>query len=169
MAGRTQSGKLIYQPSTFTTLATFAPIPNPFFPIIGGPVIEAVPTGIRVVDDQLLVALFKGVPFPEGLSEIQSVDPLTGAQTPFITGRKTAIDVLAIKDSDDAGYLVLQHSSEGLFFDSSGVVLRFESPSAVPSEISECLTRPTSMAFDQKSGTLHVTEYGGRLVAIAIS
>lgn len=153
---------------TFTTLATFAPIPNPFFPGIGGPVIEAVPTGIRFVDGQLLVALFKGVPFLPGVSQIQMVDPVTGAQTPFITGRKTAIDALSIKDGDDSDYLVLQHASVGLFFGSPGVVLRFETPSDAPSLVASCLTRPSSMTLDDKTGTLYVTEFGGRLVAISV-
>jgi hypothetical protein len=153
---------------TFTTLATFAPIPNPFFPAIGGPVIEAVPTGIRFVDDQLLVALFKGVPFPPGVSQIQAVDPVTGAQTPFITGRKTAIDTLSIKDGDDTDYLVLQHASVGLFFGGPGLVLRFETPGDAPILVANCLTRPSSMTLDQKSSTLYVTELGGRVVAIPI-
>ena len=49
---------------TFSTLASFPSVPNPFFPAVGGPVIEAVPTGIRYVNGQLLVNLFSGVPFP---------------------------------------------------------------------------------------------------------
>lgn len=154
---------------TFTTLAAFAPIPNPFFPGIGGPVIEAVPTGVRYVHDQLLVALFRGVPFPPGVSQIQAVDPVTGAQTPFITGRKTAIDVLSIKDDDDRDYLVLQHASVGLFFGGPGVVLRFETPGDAPTLVAGCLTRPTSMTLDKRNETLYVTELGGRLVAIPVT
>jgi hypothetical protein len=31
-----------------------------------------------------------------------------------------------------------------------------------------CLTRPSSMTLDEKTGTLYVTELNGRLVAIPI-
>jgi len=154
---------------TFSTLASFPSVPNPFFPAVGGPVIEAVPTGIRYVNGQLLVNLFSGVPFPPGFSKVQSVDPVTGAQTPFITGRKTAIDVLPLRDSDDTDYLVLQHASTGLFFGSPGQVLRFETPTDPPTVVAACLTRPSSMVLDRKTETLYVTEIGGRLLAIPIA
>jgi hypothetical protein len=150
----------------FTTLAEFAPIPNPFFPGIGGPLIEAVPTGIRYANGQLLVSLFKGAPFPPGVSQVQAVDPLTGTQTPFIVGRKTAIDVLPIRDGEDTDYLVLQHASVGLFFGGPGQVLRFETPVDAPTLTADCLTRPTSMTLDEKTGTLYVTELSGRILAI---
>lgn len=150
---------------TFTTLAAFAPIPNTTG--VGGPVIEAVPTGIRYADDgQLFVTLFRGVPFPPGVSQVVTVDPVTGAQSSFISGRKNAIDVLSIKDGDDTDYLVLQHASAGLFFASPGQVLRFETPTDAPTLVAGCLTRPTSMVLDENAGTLYVTEVGGRLVAI---
>jgi len=153
---------------TFTTLAVFAPVPNPFFPGIGGPVIEAVPTGIRYVNDHLLVSLFRGVPFPVGPSQIVSVDPISGAQAPFITGRKTAIDVLELPDGDDTDYLVLQHASLGLFFTGPGQILRFETPADPPVLVSDCFTRPSSMTRDDKTGMLYITEYGGRLRSVAV-
>jgi hypothetical protein len=151
---------------TFTTLATFAPIAN--FTGIGGPVIEAVPTGIRYGDGQLLVTLFRGVPFPPVVSQVVAVDPVTGAQAPFITGRKTAVDVLPIKDGDDTDYLVLQHASAGFFFFSPGQVLRFETPTDAPTLVAGCFTRPTSMVLDEKTDTLYVAEVGGRVVAISL-
>ena len=155
----------------FSTLATFAPIPN--LTGIGGPVIEAVPTGIRYVDGQLLVAIFRGVPFPPGTSQIVAVDPTTGAQTPLITGRKTAIDVLALSENGDTDYLVLQHASAGFFFGTPGQVLRFENVTDPPAITASCLTRPTSMVLDEKTNTLYVTELGtptapGRVIALPI-
>lgn len=152
---------------TFTTLAAFAPIPNTTG--IGGPVIEAVPTGIRYAEGSLLVNLFRGVPFPPGVSQVVAVDPLTGVQTPFITGRKTAIDVLPIGDDEDTDYLVLQHASTGFFFGSPGQVLRFETPTDPPTVVNSCLTRPTSMTLDKKTNLLYVTETSGRVVAIALT
>jgi len=173
--GQNQVRQIDVPTGTFTTLAAFAPIPNPFYPGIGGPVIEAVPTGIRYGDGQLLVSLFKGVPFPVGVSQIQAVDPISGAQAPFIVGRKTAIDVLSLRDGDDTDYLVLQHASLGLFFTGPGQVLRFETPADAPTLVSDCsspsftpLTRPSSMVLDEKTDTLYATEFGGRVVGIPI-
>jgi hypothetical protein len=155
-------------------LTAFAPIPNTF--PVGGPFTEAVPTGIVYSDGQLLVSLFSGVPFGPGQSRVVAVDPKTGDQTPFITGLKTAIETLPIRDGSDTDWLVLQHASEGLFFGSSGSVLRFETPDGAPTVIAGgtvdggfCLTRPSSMTFDEKTGTLYVVELGGRLVEIPIA
>jgi hypothetical protein len=152
---------------SFTTLATFAAIPN--MTGIGGPFIEAVPTGVRYAEGRLLVNLFRGVPFPPGASQVVAVDPLTGSQTPFITGRKTAIDVLQIEDDEDTDYLVLQHASTGFFFASPGQVLRFETPADPPTDVTSCLTRPSSMTLDKKTGVLYVTELAGRVVAIPLT
>lgn len=170
----------------FSTLAAFPNIPNPFFPGLGGPFVEAVPTGIRLSDGQLLVTLFRGFPFPPGVSVVEQVDPLTGSHSPFITGLKTAIDVLPMTDADgdddnDAGnddgddegktgYLVLQHSSGlGPFFIPPGLVLHFETPGGPPTIIANCLTRPTSMTLNEKRGALYVTELAGRIVAIPVA
>ncbi len=160
----------------FSTLAAFPNISNPLFnptpppPSFGGPFVEAVPTGIRHSEGQLLVTLFRGFPFPPGVSVVQQVDPLTGSQTPFITGLKTAINVLPIGEGGDTDYLVLQHASgSGPFFTPPGLLLRFETPGGSPTIIANCLTRPTSMTLDGKTGTLYVNELSGRVVAIPIA
>ena len=153
---------------TFRTLASFPTIPNPLFGIVpaGGPMLDAVPTGIATVGDQLLVTLFRGVPFPPGVSTVEQVNPVTGSHTPFITGLKTAIDVLPIADQGDTDYLVLQHASVGPFFGSPGLLLRFENPAGPPAVVANCLTLPSSMTLSRKTNTLYVTELGGRIVAI---
>ncbi|MCA1563372.1 MAG: ScyD/ScyE family protein [Acidobacteria bacterium] len=157
---------------THTALTEFPPVTNPLFGVPnlpGGPTVEAVPTGIAYVDGQLLVALLRGLPFPPNTSTVMQVDPSTGAQVPFISGLKTAIGVIETKDRGDVDYLVLQHSSGGgPFFGGPGVVLRFESPGSASSELANCLTRPSSMVFDEKTGTLYVAEIGGRVVALSI-
>ena len=150
------------------TLATFPPIPNPL--PVGPPVVEAVPTGIRYFNGQLLVTLFRGVPFPPGSSVVEQVDPGTGSHAPFISGRKTAIDVLPISERGDVDYLVLEHAAPtGPFFPPPGSLLRFETPGDSPTVVADCLTRPTSMTLDEKTGTLYVTELGGRIVTIALN
>jgi hypothetical protein len=158
----------------FATLAAFPTIPNPLFnpapppPSVGGPLLEAVPTGIRYFDGLLLVGLFRGSPFPPGTSQVQAVDPLTGNHAPFITGLKTAIDVLPVSSGGETGYLVLQHASAGPFFGSPGLLLHFAASGGAPTVIANCLARPTSMVLDEKSRIAYVTEYAGRVVAVPL-
>ncbi len=150
---------------TFSTLVTFPQIANP---IPGFPALtDAVPTGIAYNDGQLLVTLFTGVPFPPGQSRVEQVDPLTGSHSTFISGLKTAIDIAPIKEGSETHYLVLQHASVGPFFGSPGLLLHFETPAGPPTVVSNCLTRPTSMVVDEKTGLTYVTELAGRIIEIS--
>jgi hypothetical protein len=155
---------------SFSPLVSFPPIPNPAFPAVGGPNLDAVPTGIASFGDQLLVTLFRGFPFPPGVSTVEEINPLTGSDTPFITGRRTAIGVLPLV-SDHTDFLVLEHTSGPLLppFSGPGMLLRFEDPAGPPDVVASCLTRPTSMTFDKKTSTLYLSELGGRLVSILIT
>ncbi len=154
----------------FSTLATFPNVGNPL--PIGGPTVEAVPTGIAYSDGRLLVTLFRGFPFPPGISVVEQIDPLTGAHAPFITGLKTAIDVIPIREGNETKYLVLQHTS-GVGppflppFTRPGLVLHFDTAAGPPTVVTDCLIRPSSMALDEKTGLLYVTEFGGRIVEIS--
>jgi len=153
---------------SFSTLVSFPKIANPT--PVGPPLFDAVPTGITVSGDQLLVTLFGGFPFPPGVSSVEQVDPLTGNHSAFITGRRTAIDVLPINTSGDIDYLVLQHNSGPVLlppWSGPGILLRFDNPGDPPTTIASCLTRPTAMVLDKKSGLLYVTELQGRIVSIA--
>jgi hypothetical protein len=159
----------------FSILSVFPLIPNPLAPLVG-PFVEAVPTGIAYDDGKLLVTLFRGAPFPPGTSVVEQIDPLTGSHfdpltgihIPFIIGRKTAIDVLPISNHHDTDYLVLQHASAGPFFGSPGLLLRFETPTDPPVVITNCLTRPTSMALDERTDTLYISELAGRIVKVSV-
>ncbi len=156
---------------SFSELVAFPNIPNPAFPAVGGPTLDAVPTGITSFGDQLLVTLFRGFPFPPGVSTVEQIDPLTGSDTPFITGLRTAIGVLPITD-EDTDFLVLQHTSGPVLLpplSGPGQVLRFETPAGPPTVVASCLIRPTTMTLDRKTGTLYVSEYGGRVVSIPIA
>jgi hypothetical protein len=157
---------------SFTELVVFPDIPNPAFPDVGGPTLDAVPTGIATLGDQLLVTLFRGFPFPPGTSTVELVDPQTGSDTEFISGLRTAIDVLPISNRGHTEYLVLQHTSGDVLlppFSGPGLLLRFETPDSEPTTIADCLTRPTSMSFDRRRGTLYVSEFGGRVVTISFN
>ena len=153
---------------SFSPLVAFPNIANPFFPTLGGPFTQAVPTGIASFQDQLFVTLFRGFPFPTGVSSVEQVDPMTGSDTPFITGLTSAIDILPIKEKGATNYLVLQISTAGPFFQGPGLVLRFDNPAGPPTVIADCLTTPTSMTLNKKTGTLYVSEFDGRIVAIPL-
>ena len=155
----------------FAVLATFAPVPNPLFnpapppPSAGGPFVEAVPTGIRESNGQLLITLLRGFPFPAGTSVVEQVDPSTGAHAPFLTGFKTAIDVLPVsEDGESTDYLVMQHAL-GFILGGTGSLTRVPA-SGSPVVLTSCLTRPTSFTRDDKSGTVYATELAGRVVVI---
>jgi len=170
--GRNRVWQVDLLTGTFSTLVTFPQIPNPLFGVPGlpgGPVLDPVPTGIAAVNGRLLVTLFRGVPFPPGTSTVQEIDPVTATQSVLIGGRKNAIDIIPLSENDDLHYLLLQHASVGPFFGSPGLVLRFENPGDAPSVVTNCLVRPTSMTLNPKTQTLYVTEYGGRVVAVALN
>jgi hypothetical protein len=99
---------------------------------------------------------------------VEQVD-LTGNQAAFITGLKTAIDILPVREEGNTDYLVLQHASVGPFFGGPGLVLRFASPAGPPSVIANCLTRPTAMTLDRKTSTLYVIDFAGHLIAIPVA
>jgi hypothetical protein len=153
-----------------STLVEFPTVPNPAFPAIGGPVVEAVPTGIRTYAGQLLVALFRGFPFPAGTSSVEQIDPVTGSRAPFIDGLKTAIDVLAVRSETVKGshdFLVLQHASSPILFAAPGTLARIDGSSGAATVIAGCLNRPTSMARDARTGAVYITELlTGRLVVV---
>jgi hypothetical protein len=152
----------------FITLATFPNVANPL--PVGGPTVEAVPTGIAYSDGELLVTLFRGFPFPP-LSVVEQIDPDSGAHSTFISGLRTAIDIVPVREGSETHYLVLLHSAPGGAplppFVNPGELLRFDSPAGPPTVISNCLTRPTSMVFDEKTGLTYVTELSGRVIEIA--
>jgi hypothetical protein len=149
-------------------LTTFPQVVNP---VPGfAPMIDAVPTGITYADGELLVTLFRGVPFPAGTSTVMRVDPSSGAQSPLIGGLKTAIGVARTDVAGAGGYLVLQHSSgPAPFFGGPGVLLAFASPAASAQTLADCLARPTTMWVDERSGVVYVAEMlSGRVVVLSI-
>lgn len=167
-AGRNLVWEVDLVTGSFDALPVFASLTNTLFPGLGFPTMEPVPTGIASDDGQLLVTLFGGFPFAPGASSVQQVDPVTGAAASFIGGRKSPIGITPLQERGETSYLVLQHASAGPFFGSPGVVLRFDDPAGPPSVLANCLTRPTSMTLNEKTGTLYVTEFGGRLVSIPL-
>ena len=150
-------------------LAAFAPIANPVFPGIGGPMIEAVPTGIREVNGQLFVTLFRGFPFPSDMSAVEQIDPETGAHAPILSGLRTAIDVLpSSDDGEDISLFVLHHASGPVLPPFSGPGGLTRTDSSGTTVLANCLHRSTSMVPDDKTGAIYVTELvNGRVVVVS--
>lgn len=151
-----------------SVVTNFPQVPNPVAPF-GPPLIDAVPTGIAYDDGQLLVTLFRGFPFPPGVSAVVDVDPVTGTVTPLVSGLKTAIGVVPLRYGD---LFVLQHISGPPGpppLAGPGSLTYFPSPSGPSTVVANCLSRPTAMTLDERSRTMYITELvTGRLVAISV-
>lgn len=150
-------------------LANYPDVPNPLLGHVGGPVIQAVPTGINMVDHQLLVSRFTGAPFATGVSTIEMVDPYTGTHTPLLANLTTAIDTATLRRNHrQSDLLVLEMASAGPFFAGPGTVLRFEDATGTPTVVANCLASPTSMTLNRWNNTLYVTEEEGNLVSVPL-
>lgn len=147
-----------------TTLTSFAPLSTGRFGA------EAAPSSIRFFGDQLLVPLSSGHPFPTGEAQVRIVDPATGSDEPFITGLTTAIDVLPIRGRGRASEFLTLELSADMQAGKPGRLRRYASPDAAPTIVADCLNLPTSMARDERTGDLFVTEiFTGRIVKVAAS
>ncbi len=146
-------------------LAGFAPLPNPL--PFGPPVVDAVPDGIRVFGDKLLVTFLTGFPFATGRAEIRSVEIATGKQATFISGLTTALDVLPVKSRLGADQFYVLEISANLAQSAPGRLLRFDSPTATPIVIAGGLIGAVGIARDARSGDLFISEtFTGRILQI---
>jgi hypothetical protein len=150
----------------FAVLTTFPQIPNPIPGEFLPPMTDAVPTGVREFEGDLLVTLLSGFPFAQGTSVVEQVDPSSGSHLPLIQGLTTALDVLPLAHGrNPPSYLVLQHASES-FFEGDGHLVHVRGNGS-RTIVADCLSRPTSIVRDGRTGTLYITEIvDGRVVTI---
>ncbi|HEX4667175.1 MAG TPA: ScyD/ScyE family protein [Chthoniobacterales bacterium] len=167
--GRNLAWQVHLETGSFSELVSFPDIPNPLFPDLGGPFLQAVPTGIAAVGDQLLVTLLRGAPFPTGTSTVEEIDSENGSDMEFINDLTSAIGIVPFRNHGAPNYLVLEFSSMGPFFSGPGTVLLYTDPTGTPATIADCLIAPSSMTWDRRNGTLYVTEVTGSLIAIPFS
>lgn len=150
-------------------LVTF---PDVVFP--SGQNVEAVPAGIRAYGEQLLVVLHRAgssKALGAGLAEIRLVDPLTGSDSPFITGLTAAIDVIPLQNEDETEYFyVLQF---GRFPPPNGPGLlparlfRFDSPTGPPVSNTVLPNFATGMTRNAETGDLYITRlFAGRVIRV---
>jgi hypothetical protein len=137
--------------------------PLPF----GPPVIDVVPNSIRAFGRQLLVTFLIGFPFPQGESEVVRINPTNKSTFTLIDGLTSAIDVLPVQDDlGNTQFFVLEFSTN-MLGGGAGQLLRFDSPDASPVVVASNLTSPTSMARDDETGDILITEiFPGRVVRV---
>ncbi len=150
-----------------STLAEFPNRPNPLFPTLGGPFIEAVPDSVHRWGNRLLVTLLTGFPFVPGLAEVRSISLKNGSSTGVIPNLTSAIDVIRVGGDDDLrggdcddddgnAYYTLEFSTNQLG-QAPGRLRYYSSPSATPVDLGVLLITPTSMTRNDHNGTIFVT------------
>lgn len=163
--GRNLAWKVDALNGTQSEFVSFPNVPNPVFPAVGGPSIQAVPTGITTSRGKLLLSRFTGAPFATGVSSVERIDPVTGEDTRLISNLTTAIGTIPLRQGHQP-LLVLEMAAHGPFFSGPGTILKFEDPAGAPTTVASCLVGPTSMTYDRSTHTLYVTEEEGNLVTI---
>jgi hypothetical protein len=150
-----------------SVVVRFAPKPNPL--PFGPPVAEAVPDSVHVVGKHILVTLLTGFPFAPGLAEVRRVNKATNNQSTLIGGLTSAIDVLPVRGArGETEYYTLEISTN-LLANAPGRLQFFSSAGATPVVIASNLISPTSIARDEQTGSLFITEiFTGRVIKIDI-
>jgi hypothetical protein len=150
----------------YTTFAVFPPKPNPL--PFGPPVSEAVPDSVRLFGSRLLVTYLTGFPFAPGNAEVRSVDLATGAHQLFQGGLTSTMDILPVPVTNNNHlFYVLEFSANMLTQPTPpGRLKLFAGGNELV--VSASLISPTSMARDNDTGDLFVTEiFTGRIIRVS--
>lgn len=156
--------------SAFEPLVMFAALQNPT--PIGPPRIDVVPDSIRLSADGLLVPTLTGFPFPAGAATVRKVNLDTGKIETLLSNLSSAVDVLPMRNSRGAArYFTLEFSTNMTAQPPApGRLSQFDAPNAARVTLADMLISPTSLARNQKSGDLFVTEiFTGRIMRIAFA
>ena len=148
----------------WSVLTRFAPLANPT--PVGGPTIDYVPTAAVMYGDELLVTNLSGFPFVPGLAAVQSLNPRTGAASPWINGLTSAMDIGIRRMPQGPQVFVLSFSGNMRATPAlPGELWQFDSP--MGKSIATFVT-PTGMAVDSATGEVFVCELGtGRIYRVA--
>jgi len=147
-------------------LVRFAPIPNPT--PVGPPVLDSVPTSIRIYGDEVLVSFLSGFPFPPGHARVLAVNPGARTVEPFIFGLTSATDVLwrAMPDGGGQFYVLEFSQNQSATPAPPGRLMRFDATGArvmVP-----VLITPVSMVYDDSTKDLFILELRGQIVRLRL-
>ncbi|MBY0506559.1 MAG: ScyD/ScyE family protein [Bryobacteraceae bacterium] len=135
---------------------------------IGPPMIDAVPTSIRLYGDQILVSFLTGVPFSSGYARVLAVNPETKVMEPFIFNLTSAVDVLwRDRPGQRPQFFALEFSVAQLATPAGpGRLLRYDSPA--PQVVLNDLRAPVSLAFDPATEELFILELSGRILKVSV-
>lgn len=156
---------------SYSTFVTFAPKPNPL--PFGPPFVEAVPDSIHRVGNQLLVTYLTGFPFPPGVAEVRSVNLINKSQATLIGNLTSAIDSLHVGSEEDLeieGSFYTLEFSANMLMNLPGRLKFYSTPDAAPVTVVADLISPTSMARNDETGDIFVTEiFTGRIMRVTTS
>jgi len=144
------------------TLTAFPAQPN--ISGSGPPTAEAVPDGLQIFGNRLLVTLLTGFPFGTGNSKVLQVDPVTGDTTVVLENLTSAIDVAwRTRFFGALDYYVLEHSTN----------LRMGAPGRLrlinaggSTVVADNLTGPTAMALDVVGSKLYIATLTGNILQL---
>jgi hypothetical protein len=145
-------------------IARFPPLPNPSS--VGPPVLDSVPTSVRVYGNELLVSFLSGFPFVPGNARVLVVNPVTGAADPFINWRTSATDILwRPRPSGRPQFFVLEFSqNQSAQPPAPGRLLSYEGPE--PQVLVPVLITPVSLAYDADTRDLFILELRGQILRL---
>jgi DNA-binding beta-propeller fold protein YncE len=143
--------------------------PNPNAGPVGPPVIDAVPTSVRIYGDQLLVSFLTGFPFLPNAARVLLVDPNARTSQPFIFWLTSATDVIWRPTSGPRPqFFALEFSTNQTATPPApGRLLRYDG--VEPQVVSSDLRAAVSMAFDLSANELYVLELTGRLLRLRLN
>ncbi|HXG92656.1 MAG TPA: ScyD/ScyE family protein [Blastocatellia bacterium] len=149
-------------------MAIFAPKPNPL--PFGPPFVDAVPDSVKVFGNkQLLVTFLTGFPFAPGQAEVRKINRVNDSQRTFIAGLSSAIDVVPFTAQSGQDQFYTLEFSTNMLMNSPGRIQFFSSADAAPVVVTGGLISPTSLARDEMTGTLYVTEmFTGRIIKVQV-
>lgn len=145
-------------------LVRFAPLPNPGSK--GPPVLDAVPTSVRVYGDQVLVSYLTGFPFVPGYARVVAVNPDAGTTEPFMFKLSSVTDVLwRPRPNARPQFFVLEFSqNQSAQPPAPGRLLRYDTPE--PQVAAAGLVGPVSIAYDESTQDLYILELRGQILRL---
>jgi hypothetical protein len=145
-------------------LVRFPARPNPL--PFGPPFIDPVPDSIRLFGRQLLVTFLTGFPFPPGSADVRRVNLANNSHSTLIGGLTSAIDVLPVTEDGQDRFFVLEFSTN-MLMGAPGRLSRFDSPSGPPVVVAGGLISPTSIARNEMTGDIFITQiFTGQIVRV---
>lgn len=145
----------------------FPPLANPT--PVGPPMIDAVPTSVRIYGSELLISFLTGFPFVPGSATVRVADPSQRTSHPFIYGLSSATDVVWRPTSGPrAQFFTLEFSqNQAATPPAPGRLLRYDTQDA--QVVAADLQAPVSLALDSSSNALYVLELTGRLLRVRLN